>query len=306
MTSPRIVLHPGHSRSIGEAFRQAADLDVVLPALDEVAYELRSSSVLVSYEWDDSYLTGSLRWIQSISVGVDQFPVEALRRRGVALTSAKGCHGPQVSEHAFGLLLALTRGIGRSMRNAESRTWKPIPGVEIAGMTLGVLGLGTIGEAIAEKAAAWGMRVIGTKSDPHGYGGAARAVFRPEETLTVFEAADAVISVLPDNESTRELVTPDCLAAMDGGWFVNVGRGTVVKEQDLLDALESGALAGVALDVFDPEPLPESSPLWSHPRVVLTSHTAGLSPHYGSRLMNIFRENLQALVGARDWVNRVN
>ncbi len=305
MNPARIVLHPDHNRSVGDAFRRASDLDVVTPGAGEVADELVTSDVLVTYRWDDSYLSDSLRWIQSISVGVDQYPIDVLRQAGVVLTSARGCHGPQVSEHAFGLLLALTRGIGRSMRNAEARLWKPIPGIEISGMTLGVLGLGTIGEAIAEKAIAWGMQVIGTKSSVAGYAGAAQAVFPPAETLAVFEGSDAVISVLPDAESTRGIVTAECLAAMDGGWFVNVGRGTLVKEQDLLDALSSGALAGVGLDVFDPEPLPESSPLWSHPRVVITNHTAGLSPHYGPRLLEIFRRNLDALDGSGAWVNRV-
>ena len=305
MTSVRIVLHPDHNRSVGEAFTRATDLEVVTPGASEVADELAVSDVLVTYRWDDAYLTGSLRWIQSISVGVDQYPIERLRDSGVVLTSARGCHGPQVSEHAFGLLLALTRGIGRSMRHAEARLWKPVPGVEISDMTLGILGLGTIGEAIAEKAAAWGMRVIGTKTNVAGYAGAARDVFPPSETLTVFERCDAVISVLPDTETTRGIVTAACLSALDGGWFVNVGRGTVVREQDLLDALTSGALAGAGLDVFDPEPLPESSPLWSHPRVVITNHTAGLSPQYGPRLLEIFRKNLDALEGAGAWINRV-
>ena len=306
MTSPRIVLHPDHNRSIGEAFLQASDLDVTTPGADEVAEELAGSNVLVTYRWESSYLTDSLRWIQSISVGVDQYPIEQLRRAGVVLTSARGCHGPQVSEHAFGLLLALTRGIGRSMRNAEARLWKPIPGIEISGMTLGVLGLGTVGEAIAEKAIAWGMRVIGTKSNVAQYDGVALAVYPPDETLAVFEASDVVISVLPDSESTRGIVTSECLSAMDGGWFVNVGRGTVVQERHLLDALSTGALAGVGLDVFDPEPLREDSPLWLHPRVVITNHTAGLSPHYGTRLLEIFRKNLNALDGSGAWINRVD
>lgn len=285
---------------------QADDLHVVSAGPETVSDELVGAEVLVSYRWEEAYLTESLRWIQSISVGVDQYPIDALRAAGVVLTSARGCHGPQVSEHAFGLLLALTRGIGRSMRNAESQIWKPIPGVEISGMTLGVLGLGTIGEAIAEKAVAWGMTVIGTKTNLEGYSGHASAVLRPEETRRVFEACDAVISVLPDTESTRGIVTRECLAAMSEGWFVNVGRGTAVNEQHLLDALESGALAGAGLDVFEPEPLPESSPLWSHPRVVMTNHTAGLSPHYGRRLMEIFRANLEALEGDGNWVNRVD
>ncbi len=305
MTSPRIVVHPRHPRSVGEAFLAEEDLDVVIPDADDLIEALVGAEILVSFLWEDRYLTDSLRWIQSVSVGVDQFPVADLEASGVALTSARGCHGPQVSEHAFALLLALTRGVGRSMRNAEAHIWKPIPGTELGGSTLGVLGLGTIGEEIARKAVAWGMTVVGTKSRPDEYDGVASAVFAPDATIEVFRVSDAVISVLPDTPATRGIVTDECLGAMDGGWFVNVGRGTAVSEQDLLDALASGALAGAGLDVFDPEPLPATSPLWSHPRVVMTSHTAGLSPHYGSRLVAIFRANLAASNGHGEWVNRI-
>jgi phosphoglycerate dehydrogenase-like enzyme len=191
------------------------------------------------------------------------------------------------------------------MRNAEARIWQQIPGTELTGATLGVLGLGTIGEEIARKAAAWGMTVVGTKAHPDEYDGVASAVFTPDATIEVFRTADAVVSVLPDTPATRGIVTAECLGAMDGGWFVNVGRGTAVSEQDLLEALDSGALAGAGLDVFDPEPLPVSSPLWSHSRVVITCHSAGLSPHYGSRLVGILRANLAALNGYGEWVNRI-
>lgn len=304
MTSPRIVLHPAHPASVGEAFRAEGDLDVVIPERDDVRSALEGADVLVGWRWDDAYLVPSLQWIQAISAGVDQFPKADLASAGVVLTSARGCHGPQVSEHAFALLLALTRGVGASMRNAERRSWKPIPGVEISGLTLGVLGLGTIGEEIARKGAAWGMRVIGTKGDPSSYEGVAEWVVGPDRTIEVFEGSDAVISVLPDLPETRGLVTRECLDALSGGWFVNVGRGTVVAEGDIVGAIEDGSLLGAGLDVFEIEPLPEDSPLWANPRVVLTPHSGGLSPHYGERLMKIFRHNLRAFRGGGDWLNR--
>lgn len=305
MTPVRVVLHPFHPASVGPAFRTADDLDVVVPDEDMLPDALSESGILVSYRWRDEFLVDSLRWIQSISVGVDQFPLDELETRGIVLTSAKGIHGPQVSEHAFALLLSLTRGVGVSMRNAVTRTWRPVPGVEISGKTVGVLGLGTVGEAIAEKAAAWGMTVIGTKADPTTYRGVASRVFDSSQTIDVFRMADVVISVLPDLPVTRGIVTRACLDALDGGWFVNVGRGTVVDEDDMIAALEAGSLAGVGLDVFDPEPLAESSPLWAHPRVVITAHSAGFSPYYGVRLLEVFRQNLEAFNAGRDWATRV-
>ncbi len=304
MRHPGIVLHPAYPESVGEVFLSADDLDVSAPAHDDVAAALADAEVLVGWRWRDEYLVPSLRWVQSVSAGVDQFPLEAFRAAGVTLTSARGCHGPQVSEHAFALLLAMTRGVGLAMRNAEHGEWKRVPGVEISGLTLGVLGLGAIGEEIARKGSAWGMRVIGTKADPSSYRGVAELVVDPSRTQEVFERSDVVVSVLPDLPDTRGLVTRDCLDALDGGWFVNVGRGTVVDEHDILGAIEGGALLGAGLDVFDTEPLPETSALWANPRVVLTPHTAGLSPHYGRRLMEIFRQNLEAFAGNGDWVNR--
>lgn len=301
----KVVLHPHHPSSVKPAFEGAAELEVITPASDDVVRALSEAAVLIAYRWSDDFLLDSLRWVQSISVGVDQFPLGEFAARGIALTSARGVHGPQVSEHAFALLLALTRGVGAAMRNAEKQRWRQIPGVEISGMTLGVLGLGTVGEAIARRAVAWGMTVVGTKSDPTTYTGVAAQVFSPADTIDVFNIADVVIAVLPDTPDTRGIVTRSCLDALEGGWFVNVGRGTVVDEADILAALDSGSLAGAGLDVFDPEPLAESSPLWTHPRVVLTPHTAGFTPHYGERLLEVFRANRAGFENRGDWVTRV-
>ena len=301
----KVVLHPHHPSSVKPAFEGAEELEVITPDPDDVVSALSEAAVFVAYRWSDDFLLDSLRWVQSISVGVDQFPLDEFAARGIALTSARGIHGPQVSEHAFALLLALTRGVGVAMRNAEKQRWRQIPGVEISGMTLGVLGLGTVGEAVARRADAWGMTVVGTKSDPSTYTGVAARVFSPADTIDVFRLSDVVIAVLPDTADTRGIVTRSCLEALDGGWFVNVGRGTVVDEADIVTALDAGWIAGAGLDVFDPEPLAESSPLWTHPRVVLTPHTAGFTPQYGERLLEVFRANRAGFENRGDWVTRV-
>lgn len=305
MSQNRVVLHPFCPSSVRSAFADSEDPTVLTPNPDELEAVLAESDVLVTFRWTDDYLVPGLRFVQSISVGVEQFPLKDLSEAGVVLASARGCHGPQVSEHVFALLLALTRGVGFAMRNAESRIWKPMQGDEISGRTIGVLGLGAIGEAIAEKAAAWDMRVIGTKGHPESYRGVAELVVPPSDTRTVFEKADIVVSVLPDTPKTRGIVSSDCLKALAGGWFINVGRGSAIAESTILEALDAGWVKGVGLDVFDEEPLRPESPLWAHPRVVLTPHTAGLSPRYGVRLMEILRTNLAALNGAGDWINLI-
>ena len=301
----RVVLHHRHPGGVDDALEAVPGISLVRTADDDAIVEaLGHAEVFVSFRWDPRYLTGSLRWVQSVSAGVDQFPLDTFARRKVVLTSARGVHGPQVAEHAFALLLAMTRGVGVSMRESTTQTWRPRTGEELAGKTVAILGLGTIGEEIARRATAWGMRVIGTKSDPSRYGGVAREVFAPEQTTEVFRLADVVISVLPDAPSTRGIVGAAEFEALGAGWFVNVGRGSAVDEAALLAALDGG-LRGAGLDVFAEEPLPEASPLWHHPRVVMTPHSAGLSPEYGPRLARIFEANLAAFQGDGAWVNRV-
>jgi D-2-hydroxyacid dehydrogenase (NADP+) len=302
VSRPRVVLHPQHLKSVAEAL-PLLDIDLVIPDAEELPAAIEESGILVTFVWDDDYLPG-LRWVQSISAGHEHYPLDAFAERGVVLTSASGVHGPQIAEHAFALILGLTRGVGVASRNAEHTEWKRMVLHEISDLTLGVLGLGAIGEVVAQKARAWGMRVVGTKRSTEGYGGAADEVFGPEQTADVFRAADIVVSVLPGGAETDGIVTRDMLESLNG-WFVNVGRGNVVDEADILSALESGGLRGAGLDVFETEPLPPSSRLWSHPRVVITPHVAGLSPHYGRRLAAIFEHNLGAFAGHDEWRNRI-
>jgi phosphoglycerate dehydrogenase-like enzyme len=270
-----------------------------------VGAALSGTEVLVAFQWEDEWLVPGLRWIQSVSAGTDQFPLDALRDAAIVLTSAVGIHDVQVSEHAFALLLGLTRGIGVSVRHQTERVWEWPAVVDLSGMTLGVLGLGVIGEAVARLAKAFGMDVLGTKRVVDGYSGAADEVFSPEKTLEVFRRSDAVIVTLPGTPETAGVVGAEELHALAGGFFINVGRGSVVDESALIEALRSGGLRGVGLDVFREEPLSEGSPLWSMPNVIITPHLAGASPRYGERLAELFARNLAAFHGEGEWVNRV-
>jgi D-2-hydroxyacid dehydrogenase (NADP+) len=301
----RVVLHPRHPRGVADAFRAAPEIELVEPAPDEVAAAMDGSAILVTHAWEPSFLTPSLRWVQSVSAGVDQFPLEQLTTAGVTLTSARGVHAPQVAEHAFALLLSLTRGIGVAMRDVTRKEWRPRMAEELTGRTLAVIGLGTIGEEIARRASAWGLDVIGVKANPAGYAGHARMVAGPERVVDICRQADIVVCVVPATPSTMGLVGKDALAALGAGWLINVGRGGVVDEEALIDALDNGGLRGAGLDVFATEPLPATSPLWDHPRVVITPHTAGFSPRYGERLLEVFRDNLDGYQGRGPWSTRV-
>jgi len=302
----RIVLAPVAGSGFATALSAVDGVnEVATPPLDEVGAALSGTEVLVAFQWEDEWLVPGLRWIQSVTAGTDQFPLDGLRDAAVVLTSAVGIHDVQVSEHAFGLLLGLTRGIGASVRNQTNRVWKWPTVVDLSGMTLGVLGLGVVGEAVARRAKAFGMHVLGTKRSVDGYSGAADEAFGPENTLEVFRRSDAVIVTLPGTPETAGVVGAEELHALAGGFFINVGRGSVVDESGLIEALRSGGLRGVGLDVFREEPLPEDSPLWSMPNVIITPHLAGASPRYGERLAELFARNLAAFRGEDEWVNRV-
>jgi phosphoglycerate dehydrogenase-like enzyme len=170
---------------------------------------------------------------------------------------------------------------------------------------MAVLGLGTIGERIARVAAAFGMRVVGTKRHPAGYRGTAERVFLPGGTVEACRMADVVVIALPGGPETAGIVGREALAALDDGWLVNVGRGSVVDEEALVEALTAGRLRGAGLDVVAVEPLPEDSPLWDLPGIVMSPHCAGVSPRYAERLAEITAANLLALRGEGPWVNRI-
>lgn len=306
MSSTSVIVWEIGGGSIAEAI--AAVPGVVVhhtDSMDEVTRLLADVPVLVTWRWSDEWLDSGLRWLQSTSTGTDQFPTDRLAEHGIALTSSRGIHEAQMSEHALGLLLAMTRGVAQSLSHQRERQWVPTPVVEVEGMTLGILGLGAIGEGLARRAVALGMRVIGTKRTTDGYDGAAEAVYPPSETLQVFEMSDVVVNILPGGPETAGIVGAAELAALRGGWFVSVGRGSTVDEQALIAALEDGVLAGAGLDVFVTEPLPEDSPLWDTPNLLITPHVAGASPRYGEKLAPIFATNLAAFHGEGEWVNRV-
>ncbi len=302
-----VVLHPLHSPGFPELLGELPDLDLVVPMDgDGVVAELEQGRpILLTFLWDDRFLTDGLRWIQAISAGIEQFPLDEIRQRGITLTSARGAHSPAVAEHAIALLMAVVRGVGVSVRGVADRVWAPQPAFEVAGRTLGVLGLGSIGEEVARRAVGLGMRVIGTKRRPDEYRGVAERVVGPSETLEVFGEADAVVIALPTSPETESVVGADELAALEGGWLVNIGRGSVLDEEALIEALRSGTLRGAGLDVFATEPLPADSPLWDLPSVVVTPHVAWSTDRLPGRLVAAFSANRRAYHGEAEWMTRV-
>ncbi len=302
----RIVLHPHHGAGLADALRDQG-LAVATPEhADGVVARLASGAeALVTYRWEDRFAVGAVRWIQALSAGIEQFPLELLAQRGITLTSARGVHSPAVAEHAVALMMAVVRGIGAAVRGAPSRTWRPVGAFEVRGMTMGVVGLGSIGEAIAGQGKALGMEVIGSKRTAAGYTGAADRVFGPGDVREVCRRSDVLVLALPHDPETAGLIGSAELDALGAGWLVNVGRGSVVNEAALLSALDHGELRGAGLDVTAVEPLPEDSPLWDHPSVVITPHIAWSTDRLAGRMADLIATNAAAFRGEAGWVNRV-
>ena len=299
------MLHPIHGDGLDTALARVDGIELLTPSDDEEVGDALESvaQVLVTFRWDDRFMVPNLRWIQSISTGVDQFPLDELARHRVVLTSALGAHAPAVADHALALFLALVRGIGRAARGAPARRWVPSPAVEVAGLTVVVLGMGEIGRRIAERLGALSTDVIGVRLHPDrstdGH------VVGPDRLLWACRQADAMICALPAGADTEKLIGPAELAALGKGWLVNVGRGSVVDEEALVSALVEKRLLGAALDVTTVEPLPLESPLWDLENVIVTPHMGWVSDRLTPRLAAIVEQNLTAFRGERPWLNRV-
>jgi len=252
-----------------------------------------------------------LKWVQTFGAGVEWLLTPDFSGRDKLLvTNASGIHAQPITEHVFGLMLTFARQLHRAARLQSARRWQSAElqssVSSLSGATLGVVGLGAIGRKIAAAAAVFGMRVIALKRSPSNVSGVER-VFGPGQLVPFLKEAEYIVNTLPLTAQTRGLFGPQAFAAMrSDAVFINVGRGGTVQTDALLRALEGGSIAGAALDVTDPEPLPADHPLWSLPNVVITPHYAGSHPVYVQRASAIFLENLARFVAGHELTNLVD
>jgi phosphoglycerate dehydrogenase-like enzyme len=260
--------------------------------------------LVISGLWHNGLLDGAkkLRFIQAIGAGTDQFPREELAKRSIRLAGARGVNYRAVAEHAIALILALTRRLPEARDNQAKRLWRGMIGDpsrredELGGKTLLIVGLGRIGSHLAGLAKAFGMRVIGTKRDPGSGGENAHDVFSNGRLGEVLPLADFVALTCPLTPQTEGLINAQTLALMKPSAFlINVARGKVVDESALIAALASGKIAGAGLDCTVEEPLPNGSPLWEIPNVLITPHTAGETRKYEDNVIDLLLENLDRL-----------
>ncbi len=243
-----------------------------------------------------------LRYYHSIGAGVDAVLSRELVESDIVLASEKGEVGIHLAEHAFALLLGLTRGLHTALRRPDYSLREPIRREqrELYHLTMGIVGFGGTGRAVARRALGFGMRVLAVDIEDVPPEPGVDAVWKPDRMYDLLGASDVVVIALPLTKATHHLFTRDLFRRMlPRAILINVTRGAIVYGDDLLAAIDEGVIWGAGLDVTDPEPLPAGHPLWNHPRAIVTPHTAGGSPRRAGRVIATFCENLRRLRDGR-------
>jgi phosphoglycerate dehydrogenase-like enzyme len=235
----------------------------------------------------------NLKWVQALGTGVDGIADQPSLRKEVLVTKMHGFHGAPVAEAAILMMLALSRGLPRTLRNQAEGRWERFPAKTLKDKTVGIFGVGVIAEALAPLCKSFGMTVAGISSVPRAVAGFDRMHGR-DDLHRVVGDLDFLVLLTPHTPATRGIVDAKVLAAMKPSSFlVNLARGGVVDEDALIAALREGRIAGAALDVFAAEPLPRDHPFWGMPNVIVTPHLGGFFEGYPGYALPVVEENLR-------------
>jgi phosphoglycerate dehydrogenase-like enzyme len=278
----------------------ADDDDTVSPTPTED--EVRDADGLIGWGFDAELLSAAsrVRWIHAGGAGVERYELDEIAARGIMLTNSSGVSAPNMAEHVLGMMIALTRRFPQLLRAQTNREWRDEETHrevgELLGQTVLVVGMGEVGQEVARRAAAFGMRIHGLRrrrdAPPAGF----EKVFGIDELGDALADADHVVVTLPNTPQSRGMFDAAAFAAMKPGAVIyNVGRGQVIDTEALIASLKSGHLGGAGLDVTDPEPLPAEAPLWEMENVLITAHTSGATPRYWERQSELITENIRRI-----------
>ena len=287
-----------------------------LPNYDHLAKELPDADIFVGYSLRPEQLKEAkkLKWIHSTAAGVAQLMYSELRDSGIMVTNPSGIFSVPMAEHTMGLLLALARNFPDSVRGQDRARWaqqeiwdQPQHLTELNGKVLLIVGYGSIGREVAKRAKAFDMRVWGVTRSGMGEQAYVENIFAVSQLAEALPDADYVMICAPETAETKDLIGAAEIAKMKrGARLINVARGSLLDETALVQALESGALGGAALDVAQTEPLPAESPLWKAPNLFITPHTSGVSDRLWDRQTAILIDLLERWFAGQDLFNQVD
>jgi len=289
---------------------------VYLPSYDLLSGQISDADVLIGWSIrpDQFAAARKLKWIHSPAAAVHQLMFPELIKSEVVVTNSGDVHGPVVAEHAIALLLALAKRIPQAMQYQRKREWaqeilwqeQPRPR-EVAGTTVMVIGMGSIGREFASRARALGMKVVAVRENPQKGPGSADAVYGPEQLDSVIPEADYILLCTPVTPATTGLMNRTRLGRMKpDAYLINVGRGPLVDEAALIEVLKDHKIAGAALDVFTEEPLPKDSPFWDMESVLITPHTAAVTDRLWQRHYQLIGENLRRFLEGKPLLNLID
>lgn len=262
--------------------------------------------VVTGVAMDESLLSAaeSLELFACLYAGVGHLPLDAFGRRNVAVTNAAGVHGPKIAEYVLGALLTFTQGFHHGFQRAQDREWRHFQTRELQGSTVTVVGLGAIGTTVLDRLAPFGVDTVGVRYTP-SKGGPADDVYGFDAIHDACAGSDFLVLACPLTDRTEGLVDEAVFETLPPeAVVVNIARGPVVETPALVRALRRNHIRGAALDVTEPEPLPESHPLWTLSNVVITPHNAGDTPQYYERVADILAANVDRLDSDEELRNR--
>mgnify|MGYP006280087275 FL=1 len=290
-------------------FVKSEDMDVLSEEVKDA--DVMAAMLMRKFDSDLIKKGNNLKWIQSWSAGVDRFLKEDLfdylKENDITLTSVRGIHRESMAEQVIGYLISFSRRFFDLYELQQKREWERIKVDYLKNKTLAIFGLGAVGQEVARKASVFNMNIIGIKRNtdveiPH-----VNKIYSPAQKDEVLNKADYVVVTLPLTDQTRGYFGQEEFKAMKkSAHFINVARGEIVKQAELVKALQDESIAGAALDVFEEEPLPEDSPLYELDDVIITPHTSGLFPHYNKEAVQVFKNNLRLFIEDEEMVNVID
>ena len=310
----KIVLE-GNAALAKELQSASPNVRIVAATPDTVMTEIADADAFIGSIRPEQVRAGkNLKWVQVMSAGVENVLFKSgtndLRDSNITLTNNKIVQGPEIADHALAMLLMVSRRLNLFFRNQANEAWlppRPYPGIELRGKNAVVIGVGGIGNQIAQRAWAFGMSVVGVDPEDKPFSPFISKVVKPDQLDEVIPNADVVFISAPDTPMSHKMMGAHEFELMkQHSYFIAVSRGGLYEMNGLVKALDSKRLDGAGVDVTDPEPLPKGHPLWKFDNVVITPHIAGRSDQDNARMVGTIKENIKRFADGRPLLNVVD
>ena len=313
MTTRIVLCYPVEEKHRRQIAALAPQAEVIDASQERIAEEIFAADIFCGHSklhpvpWDDVVRRGRLKWIQSSAAGMDHCLVPSVIASDIVVTSASGVLADQVAEHALALITGLLRSLPVFFRAQQKREFIRRPTRDLHRATIGIIGFGGNGRRLAEVLRVFKGRIIATDVFPVDKPDYVDQLWSADRLDDLLRTSDIVILAAPLIPSTRGMIDARSIAQMKpGAILINMARGPLVVEADLVEALRSGHLAGAGLDVTEIEPLPPDSLLWDLPNVIITPHVGGQSATRADDMTNFFCANLASWLAGRPLINLVD